>query len=71
VSGRAGRILTKGTCDIDDDEGKLSEGQRISSRNARGGEVILRTRRRRVIFLAGLAGFVVLSALGGLALAIG
>lgn len=57
--------------DIDDFDGKRDEGQRISSRNARGGDVILRTRKRRVIFLAGLAGFVILSALGGLALALG
>lgn len=28
-----------------------------SSQDARGGEIILRTRRRRVVFLAGLTGF--------------
>ena len=32
-----------------------------SAQDARGGEIILRTRAQRVIFLAGLAGFVVLA----------
>ena len=31
--------------------------------DVRGGEIILRTRRRRLIFLAGLAAFVVLAIL--------
>lgn len=30
------------------------------ARDARGGEIILRTRRRRILFLAGLAGIVLL-----------
>lgn len=35
----------------------------ISAENARGGEIILRTRRRRIIFIAGLVGFVILALL--------
>ena len=39
-----------------------SEGRvRIDARDARGGEVILRRRRNRTIFIAGLVGFVVLA----------
>jgi hypothetical protein len=33
----------------------------ISAEDARGGEIILRTRARRMIFAAGLVGFVVLA----------
>lgn len=40
------------------DSGK--EAPHISAQDARGGEIILRTRARRWIFLAGLIGFVVL-----------
>ncbi|EMD84317.1 hypothetical protein C725_0247 [Pacificimonas flava] len=32
----------------------------VSGRDARGGEIILRSRRRRMIFIAGLVGIVVL-----------
>lgn len=35
----------------------------ISGRKARQGEIILRTRRRRVVFVVGLIGFVVLATL--------
>jgi hypothetical protein len=38
----------------------------LSADEARGGEVILRTRRRRTIFLAGLIGFVLLAFMLGL-----
>jgi hypothetical protein len=34
----------------------------ISDSDARGGEIILRSRRRRAIFIAGLVGFVILAA---------
>ena len=37
------------------------EGVVISGRDARGGEIVLRSRRRRAIFLAGLAGLVLLA----------
>lgn len=43
--------------------------QTVSAQDARGGEIILRTRRRRTIFIAGLVGFVLLAivlALAGL-----
>lgn len=40
---------------------------RISADDARGGEIILRTRRRRIVFLAGLAGFVILAVIVRLA----
>ena len=36
------------------------EHRTVSSEDARGGEIILRTRRRRIIFIAGLVGIVVL-----------
>lgn len=36
------------------------EHQTVSGEDARGGEIILRTRRRRIIFIAGLVGIVVL-----------
>lgn len=32
-----------------------------AARDTRQGDIILRTRRRKIIFIAGLAGFVVLS----------
>jgi hypothetical protein len=39
-----------------------SEGRvRIDARDARGGEVILRRRRNRTIFIAGLVAFAVLA----------
>jgi hypothetical protein len=34
-----------------------------SAEQVRGGEIILRTRRRRIIFIAGLVGFVLLAIL--------
>jgi hypothetical protein len=39
----------------------------LSGDEARGGEIILRTRVRRVIFLTGLVGVVVLAIIVGLA----
>ncbi len=33
----------------------------LTARQARGGEIILRSRRRRQIFVAGLIGFVILA----------
>jgi len=36
------------------------EGPHYSAQDVRGGEIILRTRARRIIFMAGLAGFVIL-----------
>lgn len=41
-------------------ERKPDEAIRISARDARGGEIILRKRRQRVLFIAGLVGLVVL-----------
>ena len=38
----------------------------LSDDEVRQGEIILRTRRRRVIFIAGLVGFVLLALFGGL-----
>ena len=40
--------------------------QHISGRDARGGEIILRTRLMRIIFIAGLAGFVLVAILWAL-----
>lgn len=37
------------------------EAPHISAEDARGGEIILRSRRRRLVFIAGLVGFVVLA----------
>ena len=37
------------------------EPVRISAHDARGGEIILRTRRRRMIFIGGLVGLVLLA----------
>lgn len=37
--------------------------QNISGQDARQGEIILRTRARRIVFIAGLAGAVVLALL--------
>lgn len=37
--------------------------KQISADQARGGEIILRTRLRRIIFVAGLVGFVFLAVL--------
>ena len=34
-----------------------------SAQDARGGEIILKTRRRRIIFIAGLVGFVLFALL--------
>ncbi len=34
------------------------------AQKARGGEIILRTRTRRIIFFAGLAGFVIVAVAG-------
>lgn len=46
------------------------EATRLSGRDARQGEIVLRTRRRRIVFLSGLVGLVVLAlvlALAGIA----
>lgn len=47
------------------DDRREDEGERVtlSAREARQGEIILRTPLRRVIFIAGLAGFVALAIL--------
>lgn len=37
-----------------------TEARHYSAQDARGGEIILRTRTERLIFIAGLAGIVVL-----------
>ena len=37
-----------------------AEPVRISGQDARGGEIILRSRRRRLVFIAGLVGIVLL-----------
>ena len=39
------------------------EAPHISGEDARGGEIILRSRRRRIIFIAGLVGIVILALL--------
>jgi hypothetical protein len=39
---------------------ETEEGREFSGRDARQGEIILRTRWRRAVFVAGLAGIVVL-----------
>lgn len=41
--------------------GRDDEPIHIDARDARGAEVILRKRRNRMIFIAGLVGFVVLA----------
>lgn len=43
------------------------EGPVISGQDARQGEIILRTRARRVIFIAGLVGIVLLALVLGIA----
>jgi hypothetical protein len=43
------------------------EGPVFSGQNARQGEIILRTRAQRIIFIAGLVGIVVLALLVSLA----
>ena len=45
------------------DQDKTEEAKTIAAEDARGGEIVLRTRRRRMIFLGGLIAFVVLSIL--------
>jgi hypothetical protein len=44
-------------------EPERDEAIHIDARDARGAEIILRKRRNRLIFIAGLAGFVVLAIL--------
>lgn len=39
------------------------EAIHVSAQDARGGEIILRTRRRRMIFIVGLVGIVLLVAI--------
>lgn len=43
------------------DEPRDDDAKTITAQDARGGEIVLRTRRRRMIFLGGLIAFVVLS----------
>lgn len=43
------------------ERGAGDEGPQYSAQDVRGGEIILRTRARRLIFIAGLAGFVILA----------
>jgi hypothetical protein len=38
----------------------VDEGPHYSAEDARGAEIVLRTRRRRLIFIGGLVGFVLL-----------
>jgi hypothetical protein len=38
----------------------------LTDQELRQGEIVLNSRRRRIVFLAGLAGFVLLGLLGGL-----
>jgi len=40
-----------------------SKPEKISADKARGGEIILRSRRRRIIFLGGLIGMVIIAIL--------
>ncbi|TGQ52631.1 peptide ABC transporter permease [Mesorhizobium sp. M1C.F.Ca.ET.193.01.1.1] len=44
------------------------EGRVFSGRDARQGEIILRTRARRIIFIAGLVGIVLLALVLSIAL---
>ena len=44
-----------------------TEGPVFSGQNARQGEIILRTRAKRIIFIAGLVGIVVLALVVSLA----
>lgn len=44
-------------------EPERDEAIHIDARDARGAEIVLRKRRNRLIFIAGLAGFVVLAIL--------
>ena len=47
---------------------KSTEKKSFSGREARQGEIILRTPARRLVFVLGLAGFVALAILAGLLL---
>lgn len=42
------------------------EGPHHDARDARGGEIILRTKTQRIIFIAGLVGLVLIGILGSL-----
>jgi hypothetical protein len=46
-----------------DDRHPEDQPAHLSADEARGGEIILRTRSRRLIFLAGIAGIVILGVL--------
>ncbi len=48
------------------DDKQEKKGVTLSGEEARQGEIILRTRARRIIFIAGLAGIVLLIVLAGL-----
>jgi len=49
--------------DMPDDRHPGEQPVHLSADEARGGEIILRTRARRLIFLAGIAGIVILGVL--------
>ncbi|MBZ9682435.1 hypothetical protein LB516_13325 [Mesorhizobium sp. CO1-1-7] len=46
----------------DDKDGRGENGPVFSARQASQGEIILRTRTRRIIFVAGLVGILILAA---------
>ncbi|MFW5633356.1 MAG: hypothetical protein ACOCYR_00535 [Erythrobacter sp.] len=48
---------------------RREEAPRVDADAARGGEIILRTRRRRAIFLGGFAAFVLFVVIAGAVLA--
>ncbi|WP_206534785.1 hypothetical protein, partial [Mesorhizobium sp. M7A.F.Ca.CA.001.13.1.1] len=56
AKGRKEAIMSDGRHDKDGDNGPV-----FSAEQARQGEIILRTRTRRVIFIAGLVGIVILA----------
>jgi hypothetical protein len=49
--------------DVSDERHPDGRPVHLSADEARGGEIILRTRARRLIFLAGIAGIVILAVL--------
>ncbi|AMX92992.1 hypothetical protein A4R28_07745 [Mesorhizobium ciceri] len=56
AKGRKEAIMSDGRHDKDGDNGPV-----FSAEQARQGEIILRTRTRRVMFIAGLVGIVILA----------
>ena len=49
---------------MDNDADREAEAPHHDAQDARGGEIILRTRRRRLIFVAGLVAFALLAIVG-------